>query len=190
MIVIANTSVAEDGPAPPDFTLPIKPSVRPNPMVPPACLSLQDTNPVVGGSHNFTSQREYNQEETTPVDGDNGVTATAETEPALPGGEDTSAFPSSSPSGVGMTTTTTTTTTVASTSTSSDMTSTAFSEEAAQASGGYDYYNYITQAQAGEINWDYNENVPGMGRQYMQPVSYAAAATASSASVVSTSMCE
>ena len=162
MVVIANTSVAEDGPTPPDFTLPVKPSVRPNPMVPPVCTSLQDSNPVVGGSHTFTAQREVVQEENPEVEG-------GEAEPALPGGEDipgmtemSASAPTSTPMPSAYDGSAAATAAAAATASvySTMNMSTAYSVDAAQASGGYDYYNYVTQAKAGEIDWDYDEGIP------------------------------
>ena len=58
MIVIANTSATADGPIPEDFTIPQQPSLRPNPMVPPACDSLLGTKGSVGLAHKFTQQRQ------------------------------------------------------------------------------------------------------------------------------------
>ena len=36
-VIIANTTIIEDGPIPENFSFPEKPSLRSNPMVPPAC---------------------------------------------------------------------------------------------------------------------------------------------------------
>lgn len=58
LIVIAHTSAAADGPVPADFTIPQQPSLRPNPMVPPACDSLLGTKGAVGIAHRFTQQRQ------------------------------------------------------------------------------------------------------------------------------------
>lgn len=80
MVIIANTSVTEDGPIPPEFTIPVRPSLRPNPMVPPACQSLLGTNTIVGGSHAYTMQRNDVPEEPVHVDA-------GEAEPAPPGAE-------------------------------------------------------------------------------------------------------
>lgn len=187
MVVIANTSVAEDGPTPPDFTLPVKPSVRPNPMVPPVCTSLQDSNPVVGGSHAFTAQREAVPEENPEVEG-------GEAEPALPGGEEIPGMtdtPASAPPSASIPSAYdgSAAAAAAAAAYSAMNMSTAYSVDAAQASGGYDYYNYVTQAKAGEIDWDYDEGVPGVERRSAAPVSYTAPAVASSASAyMSTSM--
>lgn len=81
MVLIANTSVADDGPIPPEFTIPVRPSLRPNPMVPPACDSLMGTATIVGGSHAYTMQRDQPLMETAPtgIEGD--------TEPAPPGAD-------------------------------------------------------------------------------------------------------
>ena len=81
MVLIANTSVADDGPIPPEFTIPVRPSLRPNPMVPPACDSLMGTATIVGGSHAYTMQRDQPLMETTPA----GIEG--ESEPAPPGAD-------------------------------------------------------------------------------------------------------
>ena len=56
LVVIANTSVAPDGPIPDDFTIPRELSYRPNPMVPPACESLLGSNKAIGLAHKYTQQ--------------------------------------------------------------------------------------------------------------------------------------
>ena len=80
MVLIANTSVTDDGPIPPEFTIPVRPSLRPNPMVPPACDSLMGTTTIVGGSHAYTMQRDQPLLEPT-----SGVTD--EAEPTPPGAD-------------------------------------------------------------------------------------------------------
>ena len=61
LVVIANTSVAPDGPIPDDFTIPRELSYRPNPMVPPACESLLGSNKAIGLAHKYTqeTQQQY-----------------------------------------------------------------------------------------------------------------------------------
>ena len=55
-IIIANTTIIEDGPIPENFACPEKPSLRPNPLVPPACNSLMQTKTVAGLVHSFANQ--------------------------------------------------------------------------------------------------------------------------------------
>ena len=55
-IILANTTVIEDGPIPENFAFPEKPSLRPNPMVPPACSSLMSSKTVAGLAHSYTKQ--------------------------------------------------------------------------------------------------------------------------------------
>lgn len=55
-VILANTTIIEDGPIPENFTFPEKPSLRPNPMVPPACSSLLATKTVAGLAHSYTKQ--------------------------------------------------------------------------------------------------------------------------------------
>ena len=55
-IIIANTTIIEDGPIPENFACPEKPSLRPNPLVPPACKSLMQTKTVAGLVHSFANQ--------------------------------------------------------------------------------------------------------------------------------------
>ena len=55
-VIIANTTIIEDGPIPENFSFPEKPSLRPNPMVPPACSSLLATKTVAGLAHSYTKQ--------------------------------------------------------------------------------------------------------------------------------------
>lgn len=55
-VILANTTVIEDGPIPENFAFPEKPSLRPNPMVPPACSSLMSSKTVAGLAHSYTKQ--------------------------------------------------------------------------------------------------------------------------------------
>ncbi|KAM7455009.1 hypothetical protein BLSTO_04232 [Blastocystis sp. subtype 1] len=78
-IVIANTSVAPDGPIPHDFTFPVKPSLRPNPTVPAACDALSYTKTVAGLAHEYTKRAKATAGETTVGETTVGETTVGET---------------------------------------------------------------------------------------------------------------
>lgn len=73
-VIIANTSVAPDGPIPHDFTFPVKPSLRPNPTVPAACDALSYTKTVAGLAHEYTKQAKATADETPSGETPSGET--------------------------------------------------------------------------------------------------------------------
>ena len=79
LIVIANSSATADGPIPDDFTIPQQPSLRPNPMVPPACDSLLGNKGAVGLAHKFTQQRQNYADSVTTNEHENETPINNET---------------------------------------------------------------------------------------------------------------
>lgn len=91
-VILANTTIIDDGPIPENFTFPEKPSLRPNPMVPPACSSLLSSRTVAGLAHSYTKQagKAHDLIDNTPIPPTDNQMEIPGDEPEVAPGEDPS----------------------------------------------------------------------------------------------------